>query len=159
MIALAVFDGARSGLAWAAVEAVLVVAAALAARGLHAEVEPYVAKFADLSPEDLSAASHLIVFVAFAALFAGVLILLHPASKRWRFKHDAWFGGVLGFVNGLLASLVIFSIVMWSHPRASGEDALASSRLVPVVRSVHGAGLSALFPAHAGRRLQELERP
>jgi len=159
VIALAVFDGARNGLVWALLEAVLLVIAALAARGLHAEIEPYVLKVADLGPDDLRAASHLIVFAAFAALFAGVLILVHPASRRWRFRHDAWFGGGLGFANGLCGALVLFSIAMWSHPRPSIEEALASSRLLPVLRSVHGSGLTALFPEQVPERLAELERP
>jgi hypothetical protein len=159
IVALAVFDGARSGLAWAALECALLVTAAIAARGLHGEVEPYVLKVADLGPDDLRAASHLIVFAAFAALFAGVLILVHPASRRWRFRHDAWFGGVLGFANGLCAALVLFSIAMWSRPRPAIEEALASSRLVPVLRSVHGSGLSGIFPEQVPERLEQLERP
>jgi hypothetical protein len=159
VIALAVFDGSRNGLAWAALESLLLVTAALAARALHAEIEPYVLKVADLSPEDLRAASHLTVFAAFVVLFAGVLVLLHPASRRWRCKHDGWFGAALGLANGLCAALVLFSIVMWSRPRPSIEEALAGSRLVPVLRSVQGCGLGGIFPEQVPERLEQLERP
>src|SRR6185503_3415535 len=62
VFALAVFDGARSGFAWAALELGLLLVVAVLTRGLAGEVEPYVGKVADLDPDDLRGASHVVVF-------------------------------------------------------------------------------------------------
>lgn len=160
LVALAVLDGARSGLAWALLELFAIAAAALAARWLAPHGEQIVAKIVDLaSEEDLHGASHASVLALLGLATAGVLILLHPASRRWRFSHDRWPGGVLGAVNGLLVALLLFSVVAWSRPRPSCEEALNQSRLVPVLRAVSDAGLSALFPAHLPARLQQLRGP
>lgn len=159
VVALAVFDGAFNGFAWAALEAALLVAAALAARGLGSHVEPYLLKIADLAPDELRSASYLTVFLAFAGLFAGILILIHPASKRWRFRHDRWLGGVLAFGTGTLGALVLFSIAMWSRPRPAVEDALAESRLLGVLKAAKENGMGGLLPQHVGDRVSQLERP
>lgn len=159
VVALAVLDGACNGLAWAALELALLLAAAFAARGLGSHVEPYLLKIADLAPDEVQSASHLTVFLAFAGVFAGILFLLHPASKRWRFRHDRWFGGVVGFATGTLGALLLFSIAMWSSPRTSVEESLAESRLLAVLKSARGNGLSGLFPQHVAGRVPQLERP
>ena len=159
VVALAVFDGARNGLVWALIEAILLLAAAILARVSHGHLEPYLLKIADLEPQDLHCASYLVVFVATGCVFVGALVLVHPASKRWRFRHDRWFGGALGGASGVFASLVIFSIVIWSHPRPSGEESLAESRLVPVLRTAADHGLAGVLPVHVPLRMTELERP
>jgi uncharacterized membrane protein required for colicin V production len=159
VIVFAVLDGARSGLAWASLQTAMLLGAALVARGVAGRAEPYLLKLVDLGPEDLRSAAHVVVFALTACMLFGVLILLHPASKRWRFKHDRWFGGVLGAVNGALASLLLFSMAIWSSPRPSVEDAIASSRLVPVLRCAHENGFSWLFDERLGERLTQLQRP
>lgn len=160
LIALAVFDGARSGLAWAVLELGAIAAAALAARWLAPHSEQIVAKIVDLaSEEDLHGASHAVVFTLLALATAGVLVLVHPASRRWRFSHDRWPGAVVGAMNGLLVALLVFAVVAWPRPRPSYEEALNQSRLVPVLRTVSESGLSALFPAHLPARLQQLRGP
>lgn len=159
IIVLAVVDGVTSGLAWALLETVLVVASALAARGLRVYVEPYVLKVADLGPEDAAGASHLVVFALLACAFVGVMFLLHPASRKWRFRRDRWFGGAVGAVNGLLVSLVLFALAVWSHPRPAYEEALAESRLVSVLDGASDRGLSGLFPEWVPERMGQLRRP
>ncbi len=159
VVALAVFDGARNGLAWAALEAALLVTAALGARGLGPHAEPYLLKIADLPADELRSTAHLTVFLAFAAAFGGILFLIHPASKRWRFRHDRWFGGTLGLATGTLGSLLLFSIVMWSRPRLAVEDALAESRLLAVLRTAKDNGMAGLLPVHVTERVVQLERP
>ena len=159
VIALAVLDGAKSGVVWAALETALLVGAGLAAQGLRSHVEPYVSKVADLAPEDLHSAAFVVVFALSACMFFGVLILLHPASKRWRFKHDSWYGAVLGLANGALAALLLFSMAIWSTPRPTYEDAVAGSRLVPVLDWAYGHGGERMFPEHVPERLSPLRRP
>lgn len=159
LVALAVLDGARSGLAWAATELAFLVAAAATARAVHAHAEPYLLKVVDVAPEDRAGATHAIAFGTLAAVAAGVLILLHPASKRWRFKHDAWYGGALGAANGSLLALVVFSILLWSSPRPSVEESLAESALAHTLRATEGPALAPLLPDRLPRRLEQLERP
>jgi uncharacterized membrane protein required for colicin V production len=160
LVALAAFDGARSGLVWALLETTLLVGAALAARGLHGPIEPYVQKVADFSADDLSCASHAVVFAVAACLLVGILILLHPASKRWRFARDAWFGGVVGALNGALGALLLFSVVIWCSPRQSAvEESIAESRLVPVLRASQESGLGAVLPEHVPDRLAQIRSP
>jgi hypothetical protein len=159
VVALAVLDGARSGLAWASAELAAILGVALAARALHAQIEPYLLKVADVAPDDRAGATHAIVFSALGALVIGVMILLHPASRRWRFRHDGWYGGALGALNGLLAALLVFSILLWSAPRPAVEETLAESRLSSALRVAEEARLGPLFPDRLPRRLVQLERP
>ena len=159
VIALAVTDGAKSGLAWAALESVAVVGTALLARAVHGPSEPYLAKLADLPDGDMHCASHIVALTLLGCTVTGVMILLHPASRRWRFERDAWFGAALGVVNGLLASLVIFSTVLWWRPRPDAEETLAGSRLTAVLQVATDRGLAPLFPEHVPGRLHDFERP
>jgi hypothetical protein len=159
LVLAAVFDGARSGLLWAVLELGLLIASGLTARGLRPHVEPYVSKFAELSAEDLHAASFVVVFVAVACVLAGLLVLVHPASKRWRFRHDAWYGGVLGAVNGALAAVLLFSMAIWSTPRPTIEDQAAGSALVPVLGAAYEHGLERVLPEHVPERVSQLGRP
>lgn len=159
IIALAVADGARSGLAWAALESLAVTGTALLARAVHTPAEPYLAKIADLGTEDMHCASHAVMLALLGAAVIGVMILLHPASRRWRFKRDGWFGGVLGAVNGLVAALILFSTFLWWRPRPDAEESLAGSRLLPVLGVATDQGLAPLFPDCVPQRLHDFEHP
>jgi hypothetical protein len=159
VVALAAADGAWSGLAWSALETALLVLVALLARGLREGVEPYLRKVAELGPDDLSGAAHAVVFAVGAGVAIGALVLLHPASKRWRFAHDRWWGGFWGAVNGALASLLLFAMVLWPAPRQSCEQEVRESQLVPVLAAVHGTGLSGLFPGWTAARLAQVRSP
>lgn len=159
VVGLAITDGARSGLAWAALESLAVTGTALLARAIHTPAEPYLAKIADLAERDMHCASHAVALVLLGSVVTGVMILLHPASRRWRFERDGWFGAALGAVNGLLAALVIFSTVLWWRPRPDAEESLASSRLLSVLRLASDEGLGPLFPDHVPERLHDFERP
>jgi hypothetical protein len=159
VVALAIADGARSGLAWAALESLAVAGTALLARAVHTPAEPYLAKVADLADRDMHCASHATVLAILACAVIGVMILLHPASRRWRFKRDGWFGGALGALNGLVAALVLFSTLLWWRPRPEAEESLAGSRLLAVLEVATDQGLAPLFPEHVPERLHELERP
>jgi colicin V production protein len=156
VLALAIFDGARSGLAWALLELALLCGVAVVTRGLAAGVEPYMGKVADLPPADLRSASHVLVFGVTSAILLGVLVLLHPASRRWRFRRDSWLGALVGGVNGLFAALLVFSIVLWAAPQPSYEDLLVESRLRPVLAGALESGLGPLFPEYTAERLTEL---
>ena len=158
LVTLAVVDGARSGLAWAGLESLAVAGTALLARAVHTPAEPYLAKIADLSERDMHCASHLVALVLLGVTVTGVMILLHPASRRWRFKRDGWFGGALGALNGLLAALVIFSTVLWWRPRPDAEDSLAGSHLLGLLRTASDQGLAPLFPEHVPERLRDFEQ-
>src|SRR5262245_17495975 len=111
VIALAVVDGARSGLYWAALETCVLVASAAISRALAPGVEPYVRKVVELNREDLRGAAHVVVLAASACVLFGVAILVKPAIKRRRFQHDGVAGGILGAVNGTLAALLLFAVV------------------------------------------------
>jgi hypothetical protein len=157
IVALAVVDGATSGFLWSLLESAFLVTTAMTARGLAVHAQPYVLKVADLGPDDLRSASHVAVFLPVASTFLGVLILLHPASRRWRFRRDAWLGGAWGAVNGIFGSTLLFSMAMWSTPRA-WEEQLAASRLSPVLACAVDAGLAPLYPEPTVERLRQLER-
>ena len=159
VLALAIVDGARSGLAWAALETLAVAGTALLARAVNTPAEPYLAKIADLPDRDMHCASHLVALVLLGGTVTGVMILLHPASRRWRFKKDEWFGGVLGALNGLVASLVIFSTLLWWSPRPSAEETIGGSRLLAFLRVASDRGLAPLFPDHVPERLHDFEHP
>jgi len=159
VVALAVFDGAKNGLLWAALETALLVATAAATRTLPSRVEPYVRKVADFSPDDLSGASHVVVFATTAAVLSGVLILLKPATRRRRFKRDGYVGGALGAVNGVAAALLVFAIVIWPARPSGAEESLAESRLLPTLQAAHDHGFAWLFPEYVPSRLAELRRP
>jgi colicin V production protein len=159
VVALAVADGARSGLAWAALESLAVAGTALLARAAHTPAEPYLAKITDLPDGDMHCASHVVVLALLGCAVTGVMILLHPASRRWRFKRDGWFGAALGVLNGLVAALVLFSTMLWWRPRPDAEETLASTRLLAVLRVATDQGLAPLFPEHVPGRLRDFERP
>jgi len=159
VVALAVFDGARNGLLWAALETVLVVGTAAATRTLSPHVEPYIRKVADFAPGDLVGAAHVAVFTTSAAGLTGVLILLKPATRRRCFERDGYVGGALGAVNGVTAALLVFAIVMWPERPHGGEESLASSRLLPTLQAAHDHGFAWLFPEYVPSRLSELRRP
>jgi uncharacterized membrane protein required for colicin V production len=159
VVALAVVDGARNGLLWAALETCVLVASALVARGLSSGVEPYVRKIVELTPQDLRGTAHVLVFVVSACVLFGVLILVKPAIRSRRFRHDGVAGGALGAVNGTLAAFLVFAIVIWPARRSDVEDSIAESRLVPVLRVAHEHGMAWLLPDYLPARLAELERP
>ncbi len=159
VVALAVVDGARSGLLWAALETCVLVASATIARSTSSAMEPYIRKIVDLEPDDLRGAAHVAAFAASASVLFGVLILVKPATKRRRFRHDGVAGGALGIVNGTLAALLVFAIVIWPARRPGVEDSIAGSRLVPTMRVAHGHGFAWLLPDYVESRLGELQRP
>jgi uncharacterized membrane protein required for colicin V production len=159
VVALAVVDGARSGLLWAALETCVLVASALVARALSPGMEPYVRKVVELAPQDLRGTAHVVVFAVAALVLFGVLILVKPAIKRRRFRHDGVAGGALGAVNGTIAALLLFAIVIWPARRSDVEDSIAESRLVPTMRIAHDHGLAWLLPDYVPARLGELQRP
>jgi uncharacterized membrane protein required for colicin V production len=159
VVVLAAFDGAKNGLVWAALETVLVVATAAATRTLSPHVEPYVGKIADFAPENRAGAAHVVVLATTAAVLGGVLVLLKPATRGRRFARDGYFGGALGAVNGLFASLLVLSVVIWPARPVDVEDPLAKCRLVPAIEVAHGHGLAWFFPTYLPARLAELRRP
>lgn len=152
VIALAILDGATSGLAWAALETAVLVGSALLARALRPHAEPYVAKV--IGPAD-PWVTHLLAFAGCACCLFGVLLLVHPYAKKWRFRRDRWFGGSVGLLNGALASAMVFAMAMAASGPAWESEA-RSSVLVPVVRSISGGPLAALLPDHAGPRARQL---
>ncbi len=159
VVALALVDGARGGLVWAALVAVFVAAAALAARTAAPHVEPYVRKVADLSPDDVRGAAHSTVLALAALAAAGVLYLLKPATRRRRFNRDGIWGAALGLATGLVAVVVVFAVLLWPSRRTSAEDALAESRLVALTRAANEHGLARLLPDWTAERLDELRGP
>ena len=158
VVALAILDGVMSGLAWAVVELALLVGAALAARALGGPAQPYVLKFADLSPEEAPWAAHAAVFALSACMLLGLAVLVHPLWKRWRFRRDRWLGALLGVGTGVVASLVLFAIALWATPRPY-EESLRASRLVQALAAAADSPLRGLFPTGLPARLEELREP
>jgi uncharacterized membrane protein required for colicin V production len=158
VIALAVLDGLVSGFVWAVLELCVLVGAALAARALRTTAEPYMLKVAALSPEHLPWATHVVLFVLTALLLFGVLLLVHPATKRWRFRGDRVFGAVLGMFTGVLACLVLVSVALWATP-AAHQDTLRESPLTRSLGAAFELGLAPLFPEPAPERLERLSAP
>jgi colicin V production protein len=155
IVGLVVLDGAYSGLLWALLELVLLVGAALLAGSLSAHAEPVISKIADLEQPALAWASYVTVFGLVGAVLLGALFLLHSNSKRWRFKHDSWYGGALAVVTGVLAACLLFSSLIWCSPR-SYDDSLRRTPLLSTVRALHDTGLTGLLPPDVGLRLQQL---
>lgn len=158
IVALAAFDGARCGPAWALVELLLLVAAATVTGLLRPFVEPYLQKMVVVPQADAPWITHAVVFVLCAILFAVLAVLLQPLTRRWRFRHDGWLGGVLGAVTGAVAALVLFSISVWSSPRPY-EEQLAPSLTGTALVHAFDAGLAPLFPSHLGYRVDDLRHP
>src|SRR6185503_10897405 len=155
VVVLAVLDGATSGFAWALAESVVLVGSAFAARALREGAEPYVEKITALPATDLPWVTHLLVFAACASVLFGLLLLVHPAVKRWRFRRDGWLGGFLGLANGAFAAVLLFSMVM-AATAPSGEREARASVLVRPVASLAAGPAGALLPQHATSRAQEL---
>ncbi len=155
LCALAVVDGARSGLAWSVVETALLALAAVLTTLLRPLAEPYVSKIATLGPEDLLWVTHAALFALIACMLMGVAYLLHPLSKRLRFRWDDWTGGTFGVVSGLLAAVILFSMTLWHSPRPY-EEQLSPSVLISLLDSAQGCGLELLFPDGSVARVAEL---
>lgn len=156
VVAIAVYDGAKSGLAWALLETLVLAGGACAAAAIRPHAEPYVLKIAALGPRELPWITHAVMFALCACSLFGLLLLVHPATKKWRFKQDRWFGGAVGFVNGVAAALVVTTLV---GGLASGAvaDEFRTSR---TARAAHGVAESvpSAFPDGAAARLAELTR-
>lgn len=155
VVALAVLDGATSGLAWAALETLVLVGSAAAARALRPVAEPYLDKIAALPPTDLPWVTHLLVFALCACSLFGVLLLVHPAAKKWRFAKDRWWGGALGVLNGCLAAVLVTASVMAATAPAWEAEARGSA-VVRFVGSLSDGPLAPLFPEHAPARARQL---
>jgi uncharacterized membrane protein required for colicin V production len=155
VVVLAVLDGATSGFAWAVMELVVLLGSAAAARALRPHAEPYLQKIAALPPSDLPWVTHLLVFALCACSLFGVLLLVHPAAKKWRFRNDRWFGGALGLLNGCLAAVLVSSMVIAATDPAWEAEA-RSSRVVRVVGSLAAGPASVLLPEHAAGRSRQL---
>lgn len=155
---LAAVDGATSGLAWAAMETAVLLGSAAAARALAPGAEPYVFKATDLPAHDLPWVTHVVVFAVCAGSMFGLLLLAHPAAKKWRFRRDAWAGGALGVVNGALASLLIFAVTIGTTHGAWEEEA-HRSRMLPVVASLTATPVAAVLPPYAPARAAALSEP
>jgi len=158
IVVLAVVDGARSGLAWAVVELLLVVGAAALTGLLRPLLDPYVAKVLEVSQTDLPWTTHALVFLALALGFTGIAYLLNPLVREWRFDRDGWPGGVVGGLSGTVLALVLFSLAAWSGPRAY-EGQLRPSHTAWVLVVTWDAGATGLFPEHLGHRLEDLRNP
>jgi uncharacterized membrane protein required for colicin V production len=158
IIALAIVDGARSGLAWSVAELLLVLGTATLTALLRPLVEPYVGKVFEIAQTDLPWATHAIVFVTLALGSAGIAYLIHPLVRRWRFDHDPWPGGVVGAVSGCTLALVLFAMAAWSGPRAY-EEQLKTSRTTWLLIETWETGATLLFPEPLGHRLEDLRTP
>ena len=158
IVALAAADGARCGFAWAVLELTMLVAVAALTGLLRPFAEPYIHKMVVLPQTEAPWITHAVVFAACAALFVGLAILLQPLTRRWRFKHDAWPGGLLGGVTGAVAALVLFSLAVWATPRPYEAQLAPSHTGALLVRAVD-AGLMPLFPSHLSYRLEDLRTP
>ncbi len=158
LVALAALDGARCGLAWAALELTLVLAAAALTGVLRPFAEPYLHKIVVLPQSDAPWVAHTVVFGLCAAAFIALAVLLQPLTKRWRFRHDGWLGGVVGALAGATAGLILLSLTVWGSPRPY-EGQLAPSCAGKALVTVYEAGLAPLFPSHLGHRIQDLRHP
>ena len=155
LVALAVVDGARSGLAWAIVELAFLGLAAWLTGMLRPLAEPYVLKVASLTELDLPWVSHAALFALLACVLMGLAFLLHPMCRRARFRRDGWPGGVVGALSGLLAALVLTSLAAWHSPRPY-EEQLRGAFVVDILGRAHAAGLAPLLPEGTVARLGEL---
>ena len=156
VVLLAVLDGATSGFAWAGLEAVVLLGSALASRLLRDHAAPYVSKVAALPAADLPWVTHLILFALSACSLFGILMLVHPAAKKWRFRNDRWFGGAMGLVNGGLAAIFIFAMTMAATDKA-WEDQARTSRLLHVVDGLSRTPAAGLLPDHVQERAARLQ--
>ena len=158
IVVLAAVDGARSGLAWAAAELLLLLGAAVLTGLLRPLAQPYVGKVFEITQVDLPWATHTLLFVVIALGSVGAAYLLRPLVQKWRFDHDGWPGGFVGALSGALLALVLFSLAVWSGPRAY-EDQLQPSHTSTVLAATWDAGLQAPFPEPLGHRLEDLRQP
>lgn len=157
VILLAVFDGAKSGLAWALLEFAVFVGSAIAARAVRPHAEAYVFKIANLPPQDLPWVTHLAVFALCACTLFGVLTLVHPAARKWRFKNDRWFGGAVGLLNGCVASVVVCGMLL-APTEPAWEAELKPSVLLRAVAAVADSPAAGLLPESAAARSAALLR-
>lgn len=156
LIALTVFDGWSGGFGWAILQTCMLVLTSVAAKGLRPHAEQYVLKVANLPADELPWVTHLVVF-AFAGCSAyGLLLLLHPATKKWRFPRDKWIGAAVGLLNGALATILIGSIVMASTPQSYDAE-LRDSHAIRAADAVWKSGAGAPFmPEHVPVRAIQL---
>ncbi len=158
LVALAVADAARGGLAWAVMELGLLTAAAFLAALVAGRAEPYVQKVFDVSPTDLPWATHAFALALAVTLLMGAAFLLQPLTKRWRFRHDGWAGAAVGIGTGALAALLLFSLAVWSSPRPY-EMQLRPSATADALVAAYDHGFAPLFPQHLGHRIEDLRTP
>ncbi|MCE9637884.1 MAG: CvpA family protein [Planctomycetes bacterium] len=157
VVLLAVWDGAKSGLAWALMELSVFVGSALIAGAVRPHAEAYVFKIANLPPQDLPWVTHLAVFALCACTLFGILTLIHPAARKWRFKNDRWFGGAVGLMNGVVASVVVCGMLL--APTEKGwVDELKPSMLLRAVAATADSPAEVLLPASALSRSSALLR-
>jgi hypothetical protein len=156
LILLTIFDGWSSGFGWAILETCMLFGTAVAAKALRPLAEPYVLKVANLPADELPWVTHLVVFAFAGCSFYGLLLLLHPVTKKWRFPKDKWAGAAVGIVNGLLASILIGAIVMASTPQTYDAE-LRDSVTMQAAAAVWKSGAGAPFlPDHVPVRAVQL---
>lgn len=158
VICLAVADGAYSGFVWALIELTLLATAALLTSALAPQLDGYMVKVVDVGPPDLSWVTFTTLFTCVGLALLGALFLLHPTTKRWRFRHDRWLGGVIGVVTGALAVSLVVALATWITPRPY-DDVLEESVVVDGLTSLSDGPPAALFPPDLNGRLRALKRP
>jgi drug/metabolite transporter (DMT)-like permease len=156
LVILAIADGATSGFGWAILETCMLFGTAVAAKALRPYSEEYVLKVVSLSPTEVPWITHLVVFALCGCSLFGLLLLLHPTTKKWRFPRDRWFGAAIGVLNGVLAAIFLGAIVMGSSPQTY-DAALRDSHAMQSVASVWRSGAGAPFmPEHVASRTTQL---